>query len=590
MSQIRTHQMRDCTRKILGETVVLNGWVQKRRSLGGLIFIDLRDRSGIVQVVFHPETASQAAEIAERVRSEYVLSITGKVVAREAGNINSNMVTGEIEIEAEHVHIFNQAKMTPFLIQDEGEVEEALRLKYRYLDLRRPVMQNTMMIRHKVMQFMRRFLDQAGFIEMETPVLTKSTPEGARDYLVPSRVHDGEFYALPQSPQLFKQLFMVAGMERYFQFARCFRDEDLRADRQPEFTQLDIEASFLPMEQLLPLMEEMVASLFKEVLNVEIAQPFLRMTYQEAMERFGSDKPDLRFGMELIDLSEVLKTTSFKVFSGAIANGGQVKAIKVPEAASWSRKEVEKWDQIAKDLGAKGLAWIALKEEGVKGSVAKFLSREEIEQITSAISAQTGDILFFVADQKQVVADVLGGLRTRLGKELGLVDEKTYRFVWITEFPLLEYVEEDERYYAMHHPFTMPMESDIPLLESTPDQVRAEAYDLVLNGFEIGGGSQRIYQADIQKQMFRALGISDEEAREKFGFLLDAFEFGAPPHGGIAFGFDRLIMLMSGRNNLQECIAFPKTRSARCLMTNAPAKVDENQLQELHIQLRDGKK
>ncbi|MBD1371051.1 aspartate--tRNA ligase [Hazenella sp. IB182357] len=590
MSQIRTHQMRDCTRKILGETVVLNGWVQKRRSLGGLIFIDLRDRSGIVQVVFHPETASQAAEIAERVRSEYVLSITGKVVAREAGNINSNMVTGEIEIEAEHVHIFNQAKMTPFLIQDEGEVEEALRLKYRYLDLRRPVMQNTMMIRHKVMQFMRRFLDQAGFIEMETPVLTKSTPEGARDYLVPSRVHDGEFYALPQSPQLFKQLFMVAGMERYFQFARCFRDEDLRADRQPEFTQLDIEASFLPMEQLLPLMEEMVASLFKEVLNVEIAQPFLRMTYQEAMERFGSDKPDLRFGMELIDLSEVLKTTSFKVFSGAIANGGQVKAIKVPEAASWSRKEVEKWDQIAKDLGAKGLAWIALKEEGVKGSVAKFLSREEIEQITSATSAQTGDILFFVADQKQVVADVLGGLRTRLGKELGLVDEKTYRFVWITEFPLLEYVEEDERYYAMHHPFTMPMESDIPLLESTPDQVRAEAYDLVLNGFEIGGGSQRIYQADIQKQMFRALGISDEEAREKFGFLLDAFEFGAPPHGGIAFGFDRLIMLMSGRNNLQECIAFPKTRSARCLMTNAPAKVDENQLQELHIQLRDGKK
>lgn len=585
----RTHHIHECNKELIGQTVTLNGWVQKQRNLGGVIFIDLRDRSGIVQVVVNPETSPELAEVAEQIRSEYVLSITGKVVARSPETVNPKMETGEIEIIGEEIEIFNEAKTPPFLIQDRVEVDEAVRLKYRYLDLRRPKMQQTMLIRHRVMQLVRRYLDQYGFIEIETPMLTKSTPEGARDYLVPSRVHHGSFYALPQSPQLFKQLLMVAGMERYFQFARCFRDEDLRSDRQPEFTQIDIEASFLPEETFLSMMEEMTVHLLKEIIDVEIPTPIQRMSYQEAMERFGSDKPDLRFGMELINLGEVLKDTTFKVFASTLANGGQVKALNVKGCAHWSRKEIDQWGKQAEQLGAKGLAWLSFKEEGVKGSVAKFLSEEEIASIRQVTAAETGDLLFFVADRPSVVADVLGGLRVRLGHQLKLINEDEYRFVWITEFPLLEYSEEDGRFYAKHHPFTSPMEEDLPLLKTNPEKVRAVAYDLVLNGYELAGGSRRIHRRKVQEVMFDALGITPEEAKEKFGFLLEAFEYGAPPHGGIAFGLDRLVMLLAGRTNLRECIAFPKTASASCLMTQAPSTVDETQLEELGIELRKTK-
>ncbi|MBA4543186.1 MULTISPECIES: aspartate--tRNA ligase [Thermoactinomyces] len=589
-SVFRTHQARECTKEKIGERVTLNGWVQKRRDLGGLIFLDLRDRSGVVQIVFQPEVSPEAARLADQLRSEYVVSITGTIAARDPENVNPKMETGDIEIIGEEVHIFNPAKTPPFPIRDNSDVEEAVRLKYRYIDLRRPKMQETMLIRHRAMQSVRRFLDERGFIELETPMLTRSTPEGARDYLVPSRVHEGSFYALPQSPQLFKQLFMVAGMERYFQFARCFRDEDLRADRQPEFTQIDIETSFIPPETFLAMMEEMVATLFKETIGVDVPVPFPRMSYREAIERFGSDKPDLRFGMELVDLSDELRDSSFKVFSGTIQNGGQVKAVNVKGCAGWSRKEVDQWGKTAESLGAKGLAWLSFKEEGVKGSVAKFLTPEEIDAIAGKTKAETGDLLFFVADRPQTVANVLGELRLRLGKALNLIPENEYKFVWITEFPLLEYSEEDGRYYAMHHPFTMPLEEDIPLLDTDPGKVRAQAYDMVLNGYEIGGGSQRIYRREVQEKMFKALGITNEEAKEKFGFLLEAFEYGAPPHGGIAFGFDRIVMLLAGRSNLRECIAFPKTASATCLLTEAPSPVDEKQLEELHIKIRQPQK
>ncbi|KYQ87094.1 aspartate--tRNA ligase [Thermoactinomyces vulgaris] len=570
--------------------IVLNGWVQKRRDLGGLIFIDLRDRTGLVQVVFNPEISAEAAVVADQIRSEYVLAVRGEVVKRDPENVNPNMETGEIEVLAKEVHVFNAAKTPPFMIADDEEVDESIRLKYRYLDLRRPGMQTTMQIRHKAMQVVRRFLDRHHFMELETPMLTRSTPEGARDYLVPSRLHEGEFYALPQSPQLFKQLFMVAGMDRYFQFARCFRDEDLRADRQPEFTQIDIEASFLPAEELQSMMEQMMAELFQETIGVKVETPFPRLTYQEAMERYGSDKPDLRFGMELNDLSEALKNTSFQVFAKTIQNGGQVKAICAKGCAGWSRKEIDGWSTKAQELGAKGLAWLAFKESGVKGSVVKFLTEEEIARIQEITGAGTGDLLFFVADRPSVVAHVLGQLRLLLGQELGLIDPDVYRFAWIVDFPLLEYSEEDGRYYAMHHPFTMPVEEDIDLLETEPGKVRAKAYDMVLNGYEIGGGSQRIYQREIQEKMFKALGITEEESKEKFGFLLRAFEYGAPPHGGIAFGFDRIVMLLAKRSNLRECIAFPKTAQASCLLTEAPSPVEESQLDELHIQIKPKKK
>ncbi|RAL25750.1 aspartate--tRNA ligase [Thermoflavimicrobium daqui] len=587
---IRTHRAIECSKELIGKTVTINGWVQKNRNLGGLLFIDLRDRSGLIQVLFDPEVAPDAFEIASEIGREYVISVTGEIVGRDPKNINPKIPTGEIELQARQIHVFNPAKTPPFPIADDRvDVDESIRLKYRYLDLRRSKMQETMVIRHRAMQSVRRFLDRYGFLELETPILTNSTPEGARDYLVPSRVHPGSFYALPQSPQLFKQLFMVAGMERYFQFARCFRDEDLRADRQPEFTQIDIEASFISREQFLSLMEEMIQTLFKETINVDISIPFPRLTYQEAMERYGSDKPDLRFGMELVSLNEILANTSFKVFASTIANGGQIKAINVKGCAGWSRKEIDNWGKVAQSLGAKGLAWLAYKEEGVKGSVAKFLSAEEIRAIQQATQAETGDLLFFVADRPQMVANVLGEIRVRLAQQLELIDPNVFKFTWVTEFPLLEYDEEDGRYYAKHHPFTAPMTEDIPLLETNPDQVRAYAYDMVLNGYEIGGGSSRIYQRDIQEKMFKALGISLEEAQEKFGFLLEAFEYGAPPHGGIAFGFDRIVMLLSGRSNLRDCIAYPKTNSASCLMTEAPSSVAQAQLDELHLRVKEDK-
>lgn len=590
-AHFRTHQVRDCNKELIGETVTLNGWVHNVRDHGGLLFIDLRDRSGLVQIVFDPEVSKEAFQKATEVGREYVLSVTGKIVARLPENINEKIETGEIELIAEQIHLFNSAKTPLFPIADDRqEIDESVRLKYRYLDLRRPQMKEAMIIRHKAMQSIRRFLDNHQFLELETPMLTKSTPEGARDYLVPSRVHPGSFYALPQSPQLFKQLFMVAGMERYFQFARCFRDEDLRADRQPEFTQVDIEASFLSREQLLSMMEEMIQTLFKEVIGVEVPTPFQRLTYQEAMERFGSDKPDLRFGMELVDLSEILANTSFKVFSGAIQTGGQVKAINVKGCADWSRKEIEEWGKVAQIYGAKGLAWLVFKGEKAKGPVAKFLTEGEMEAIRKALQVEPGDLVFFVADSKKVVADVLGELRVRLGKQLGLIDPNVFQFAWVTEFPLLEYSEEDGRYYAMHHPFTAPMEEDLPLLDTDPGKVRAQAYDLVLNGFEIGGGSSRNYRRDVQEKMFQVLGISKEEANQKFGFFLESFEYGAPPHGGIAFGFDRLVMLMAQRQNLRDVIAFPKTNSASCLLTEAPAPVEPIQLTELGLSLKMNKK
>jgi aspartyl-tRNA synthetase len=580
----RTHYIDDCV-QVLDEQVTINGWVQSRRDLGGVIFLDIRDRTGTMQVVFNPDISAEAVSIADQVRSEYVVSITGRVVKRSADTINPNIPTGELEVKGEQIHLFNQAKTPPFPIQDRVDIDETVRLKYRYLDLRRPKMQQTLMLRHKAMQVVRRYLDSQGFVELETPILTKSTPEGARDYLVPSRIHKGEFYALPQSPQLFKQLFMVAGMERYFQIARCFRDEDLRADRQPEFTQIDLEMSFLPLEDLFKMMEEMFVILWKETLGVEISSPFPRIPYREAMDRYGSDKPDLRFGMELVDVSSALAQNSFQVFQNAIQFGGVLKAIVVPDKANWSRKEVETWVGVAQELGAKGLAWLALKEEGVKGSVAKFVSEGELEKIQELTGATTGDVIYIMADKPKAVANVMGELRLRLGRALDLIDESEFAFAWITEFPLFELDEETGQHVPAHHPFTMPVEEDISLLDNDLGAVRSQAHDLVLNGYELSSGSQRIYNRDLQMKMFDLLGISQEEAQGKFGFLLDAFEYGAPPHGGMAFGFDRIIMLLAGTKNLRECIAFPKTASASDLMTEAPSAVDEKQLADLHIKI-----
>lgn len=585
----RTHNCGELNETVIGQEVVLNGWVQRRRDLGGVVFIDLRDRTGIVQVVFHPDHGGEAVELAHQVRGEYVLAIRGKVVARSSETVNPRLHTGKIEVICEGLEIINPAKTPPFAIEDGIDVDEAVRLKYRYLDLRRPEMQHTLKLRHRSMQVIRGYLDRQQFVEVETPILTRSTPEGARDYLVPSRVHTGSFYALPQSPQLFKQLLMVSGLERYFQIARCFRDEDLRADRQPEFTQVDIEFSFLSTDEFMEMMEEMVAELFAKIIGVQIERPIMRLTYQEAMERFGSDKPDLRFGMELVDCSEIVAESSFKVFSACVAGGGQVKALNAKGCAGWSRKVVDSWNEQAQQLGAKGLAWLALREDGPKGPVAKFLSETEVAAICKATEAEVGDMLLFVADKPSVVAEVLGELRLRLGAELNLIDPKEYRFAWVVDFPLFSYDEEDGRYYAEHHPFTMPREEDIPFLESDPGRVRAQDYDLVLNGYEIAGGSRRIHQREIQEAMFRALGFTMEEAQKQFGFLLEAFEYGAPPHGGIAFGFDRLVMLLAGRSNLRECIAFPKTTSASCLMTGAPSLVDEEQLEELRIMVKQAK-
>ncbi len=582
----RTHYCGEVSEAVIGQRVSLKGWVQKRRDLGGLIFVDMRDRSGIVQAVFNPEISAPAAAIGETLRNEFVLHIEGLVVARAEGQVNTAMKTGKIEVQVDHATIINAAKNPPFAIDDQTEVSEDLRLKYRYLDLRRPAMYETFKMRSDVTKSIRNFLDNEGFLEVETPILTKSTPEGARDYLVPSRVHDGEFYALPQSPQLFKQMLMVSGFDKYYQIARCFRDEDLRADRQPEFTQIDMEMSFKTMEEIIEMNERLMGVMMKDVKNVDIDEHFQRMSYTEAMDRFGSDKPDVRFGLELVNVSDLVKDSSFKVFSGAIENGGQVKLINVKgNAANYSRKDIDALGEFAARYGAKGLAWLKVEEEGVKGPIAKFFEGDAATALTELAEAEAGDLLLFVADTASVVADTLGALRMKFGKELGLIDNSVYKFLWITDWPLFEYDEKDGRYYAAHHPFTMPFEEDIEKLDTEPQNVRAQAYDLVLNGYELGGGSLRIYRRDIQEKMFKTLGFSDEEAREQFGFLMEAFEYGTPPHGGIAFGLDRLVMLLAGRTNLRDTIAFPKTASASDLLTNAPSLVSTAQLDDLSLSL-----
>lgn len=581
----RSHHCGQLTPEHIGQTVTLNGWVQTRRDLGGVLFIDLRDRSGIVQIVFNPDYSGEALQTADKVRSEYVLAVTGKVVKRDEETINRNLPTGEIEVQIEEIEVLNSAKTPPFFIEDGVEVDETLRMKYRYLDLRRPEMFKTLLLRSKSAKIFRDFLDSEGFIDIETPILTKSSPEGARDYLVPSRVHEGEFFALPQSPQIYKQLLMVGGIERYYQIARCFRDEDLRADRQPEFTQVDIETSFIPQDELLSMMETLMQRLLKETVGVDIAVPFQRLTYAEAIGKYGSDKPDLRFGLELVEMNDIVAQSGVKVFASVIEKGGEVKCLNAKGCGTWTRKEIDDLGPYAARYGAKGLAWIQVKDGEFKGPIVKFFTEEEIAAVKERTGAEEGDLLLFSADNKKVVADVLGALRLKIGRQLGLIDDNVFKFAWVTEFPLLSYDEDQKRYVAEHHPFTRPMDEDLPLFDTDPGAIRAQAYDIVLNGYEVGGGSQRIYKRDVQEKMFNALGFTPEVAYEKFGYLMDAFEYGTPPHGGIAFGFDRLIMLLAGRTNLRETIAFPKTASATDLLMDAPSAVDAAQLEQLHIKL-----
>ena len=582
----RSHSCGLLTKEAAGEQVVLCGWVAKRRDHGGLIFVDLRDRSGIVQIVVDPDDAGNSFTTAEAIRSEYVIKVAGKVRLRDAATVNPNLATGEIEVVAADLEVLNAAKTPPFYIQDDIDTDENLRLKYRYLDLRRPEMQKNLILRHKVTKLMRDYMDKNGFCEIETPMLTKSTPEGARDYLVPSRVNPGKFYALPQSPQIFKQILMVAGMERYFQIARCYRDEDLRADRQPEFTQIDMELSFVDVDDVIDVNERLLAKLFKEVIGVDVQLPIQRMTYKEAMERFGSDKPDLRFGMELCDVTDVVKDCEFVVFKNAIEAGGSVRGINAEGQGAMPRKKIDALVDFAKGYGAKGLAYIAIHEDGtMKSSFAKFMKDEEMQALVEKMNGKPGDLLLFAADKSKLVYDVLGALRLEIADQLGLLKKDEYRFVWITEFPLLEWSEELGRYQAMHHPFTMPMEEDLQYIESDPGRVRAKAYDIVLNGTEIGGGSVRIHQDDIQEMMFKALGFTMERAYDQFGFLLNAFKYGVPPHAGLAYGLDRLVMLMAQEDSIRDVIAFPKVKDASCLMSEAPNTVDAKQLEELGISI-----
>lgn len=584
----RTTYCGSVTEELLGQEITLKGWVHNRRDLGGLIFVDVRDREGYVQVVFNPDFSKEALEIAERIRSEYVVEITGTVTKRDDETINPKIKTGQVEVQAKSIEIINQSETPPFSINEENlNVDENIRLKYRYLDLRREKLAQTFKMRHQITRSIRQFLDGDGFYDVETPVLTKSTPEGARDYLVPSRVHDGEFYALPQSPQLFKQLLMISGFDKYYQIVKCFRDEDLRADRQPEFTQIDIEMSFVEQEDVMQLGEAMVKNVLADVKGIEMTDAFPRMTYTEAMSRYGTDKPDTRFGMELLDVSELGQIMDFKVFKGAVESGGQVKALVVENAAAdYTRKDINGLTEFVNIYGAKGLAWVKVVEDGLNGPIARFFEDAHVTKLQALTGAKAGDLVLFVADSKDVVAQSLGALRNKLGKERGLIDPEQYNFLWVTDWPLLEYDEEARRYVAAHHPFTSPKVEDIDLLETAPEQAQAQAYDLVLNGFELGGGSIRIHDGELQQRMFKALGFSDEAAQEQFGFLLDAFKYGAPPHGGIALGLDRFVMILSGRTNLRDTIAFPKTASATDLMTDAPSPVSERQLDELSLRIK----
>ena len=578
----RSHRCAELSKVNIGETVTVMGWVQKNRNKGGIVFVDLRDRSGLLQLIFENGSVSEEDfEKAGKLRSEFVIAAVGTVEAR-SGAVNENLATGEIEIRVKELRILSESETPPFPIEENSKTKEELRLKYRVLDLRRPDLQRNLMMRSKAATLTRQFLAEEGFLEIETPMLIKSTPEGARDYLVPSRVHPGNFYALPQSPQIFKQLLMCAGYDRYFQIVKCFRDEDLRADRQPEFTQIDMELSFVDVDDVIDVNERLLAKMFKEILGIEVSLPIQRMTWQEAMDRFGSDKPDIRFGMELTDVSEVVKDCEFVVFKNALENGGSVQGINAKGQGAMPRKKIDKLVDLAKDFGAKGLAYVAIQEDGtIKSSFAKFMSEEKMAALVKAMDGENGDLLLFAADKNQVVWDVLGNLRLEIARQLELLDKNEYKFLWITEFPLLEWNEEAGRYTAMHHPFTMPMEEDLHLIDTDPGKVRAKAYDIVLNGTEIGGGSVRIFNQEIQSKMFEVLGFTKEQAQEQFGFLLNAFKYGVPPHAGLAYGLDRLVMLMAKEDSIRDVIAFPKVKDASDLMTEAPSGVDQKQLDEL---------
>ncbi|EES58109.1 aspartate--tRNA ligase [Staphylococcus epidermidis] len=576
------------TEEFLNEKVTLKGWVHNRRDLGGLIFVDLRDREGIVQIVFNPDFSEEALQVAETVRSEYVVEVEGVVTKRDAETINPKIKTGQVEVQVSNIEIINKSETPPFSINEENvNVDENIRLKYRYLDLRRQELAQTFKMRHQTTRSIRQYLDNNGFFDIETPVLTKSTPEGARDYLVPSRVHEGEFYALPQSPQLFKQLLMISGFDKYYQIVKCFRDEDLRADRQPEFTQVDIEMSFVDQEDIIAMGEDMLRKVVKDVKGIDVSGPFPRMTYAEAMDRFGSDKPDTRFGMELINVSQLGKEMNFKVFKDTVDNNGEIKAIIAKDAANkYTRKDMDALTEFVNIYGAKGLAWVKVVDDGLSGPIARFFEDVNVETLKQLTEAKPGDLVMFVADKPNVVAQSLGALRIKLAKELGLIDESKLNFLWVTDWPLLEYDEDAKRYVAAHHPFTSPKREDIEKLDTEPENVQANAYDIVLNGYELGGGSIRIHDGELQQKMFEVLGFTNEQAQEQFGFLLDAFKYGAPPHGGIALGLDRLVMLLTNRTNLRDTIAFPKTASATCLLTDAPGEVSDKQLQELSLRIR----